>query len=261
MEAFTKAIQSDRLIKLVIGEGEELTTFHVSKAVLEQTSEFFCAAFRNGHLGRDEPNTLRFPQDNTESWKILLFWMLRHELPSLDDLGLLEPYDDNEEACVDHTLCIRCWALGEMYDISAFQDLIMLELLRSLETQPTDLNEIKEAFESTPPGSKLRDLMAEELAVLLGNNGVGVRQLDMFDGVPGFSSALMAKVNRRVELEPGKRFTPRVPGRPGSQYEGGSPYRDFMVSGKRPEQHWLQKNLEERRVEQKGDYGNWEVSQ
>ncbi|KAK3622566.1 hypothetical protein LTR56_022121 [Elasticomyces elasticus] len=279
MEALTKALQSDKLMKLVIGEGEKSVTFYVSRTTLEHTSDYFCAAIRNSHLGGGDVDTITFPEDNLQAWKVLLHWMITHELPKAAELLLQnfefedEEHEEDEKdekdekdetsTDTDHKLCIRCWALGDMYDIPDFQDLIMLELLRSLELEPIQLDEIKEGIECTGPGSKLRDLMAEELAREVSAGDIETSELDAFDGVSGFSNILVAKMNRLAEwkqlnpLNPFVEFTPRVPLGLERSREGGSPYRNFMVDGERPAQHWLQRDLEELRVNQKGGYGNW----
>ncbi|KAK5688473.1 hypothetical protein LTS10_000451 [Elasticomyces elasticus] len=283
MEALTKALQSDRVMKLVIGEGEDSVTFYVSRTTLENTSDYFRAAIRNAHLGGGDVDTISFPEDNLEAWKVLLYWMITHKLPKAAEL-LLQQFEfegeeheedkkeeedkkdeeDETRTDTDHKLCIRCWALGDKYDVPDFQDLIMLELLRSIELEPIQLDEIKEGIECTGPGSKLRDLMAEELAREVSAGDIETSELDAFDGVAGFSNILVAKINRLAEwkqlnpLNSFVEFTPRVPLGLEMCREGGSPYRNFMVDGERPVQHWLQRDLEELRVNQKGGYGNWQ---
>ncbi|KAK4895440.1 hypothetical protein LTR27_006504 [Elasticomyces elasticus] len=65
MEALVVSMKSDRLIKLIIGDlSLYAIVVYVSKVTLEQTSEYFCAALRNQHLGNNERDTLKFPEDD-----------------------------------------------------------------------------------------------------------------------------------------------------------------------------------------------------
>jgi len=81
-----RAMQADRLIKLIVGEPESATVFYASKATLEATAEYFTSALRNQHLGDVERDTLTFSDEDLLSWQILLFWMIKHELPSPRDV-------------------------------------------------------------------------------------------------------------------------------------------------------------------------------
>ncbi|KAK4910642.1 hypothetical protein LTR49_020677 [Elasticomyces elasticus] len=185
MEAALQPLQlQDHIIKLVIGDLANATTFHVSQNLLEQTAEYFKIALRNQHLGScDERDTLHFPEDDLHAWMIFLYWIMRQQLPDIDDLNFLPQTAKGETAI-----------LGDKYGVPEFQDRIMLQLLYLLECNTLRLDTIKEAFEHTPPGSVLRELMAEELANMLQVfDTAEYSDLDMFDGIAGFASVLMKK--------------------------------------------------------------------
>ena len=80
------------------------------------------------------------------------------------------PYD----ACGHHQeLLVRCWVLGDKYDVTGFQDDAMPGLLHVLDEDETTCDVIREAFESSAPGSVLRRLFAEEAIVLVQENMQG----------------------------------------------------------------------------------------
>ncbi|KAK4895435.1 hypothetical protein LTR27_006499 [Elasticomyces elasticus] len=244
MDLVLQSLQlEDHIIKLVIGESENATTFHISQNLLEQTADYFKSAFRNQHLGSsNKRHTLHFPEDDLYAWKIFLYWVMTKELPSSGVVRALRRSDEGGTATYDislHTLCIRCWILGDKYDVPVFQNYIMLELLNLFERKAPGLHTIKEAFENTPPGSILRELMAEELANMLQVSATAKHSdLDMFDGIVGFASALMKKTQAA-----GKKgecvFRPRVPSRDGGDVIGASPYSNFMVGKDLIPVHWV----------------------
>ncbi|KAK4895439.1 hypothetical protein LTR27_006503 [Elasticomyces elasticus] len=233
MEALTKALQSDTLMKLVIGEGEKSATFYVSKTTLQHTSACFRAAIRNAHLGGGDFDTIPFPEDNLEAWKVLLHWLITRELPAAAEL-LLVDHEAEDKSTVnfsDHTLCIRCWALGDKFAMPAFQDAVMLRLLESLDSEALTVAEALVGFENTPPGSKLREVMAEELAVELQNLNIGPEDMDEFDGIAGFSSLLVEKVRRLARLNNVGGWRPRMERVRLDAWDGVSPNR-YLVSDK-----------------------------
>lgn len=111
-------------------------------------------------------------------------------------------------------------------------------LLQGLEEDCADEDNIKEAFELTPPGSKLRELMIEELVSGLESGSVECRELDMFDGLVGFASILAEKMTIVSAERPGNVLC-RVPGRgdDGVWYES-LVWKKYMV-GSGPVQHWV----------------------
>ena len=235
-------MQTDRVIKLVVGTPR--TTFCISQNLLECTAEYFRAAFRYEQLGDAERGTLTFPDDDVTAWKVLIYWIMKRELPHEEVLGNYYATTEGIPRC--HLLCIRCWALGDKYGIAAFQDLIMLDLLAVLDDNfKLDVREMKEALETTPPGSLLRDLVAEELAYELACGSKDLESLDVFNGVVGFSGALMQVVRCRKKVTMSMvRF--RLPDSDAESWDGMSPYKKFMVDGGQgPIKHWLHNRMED----------------
>ncbi|KAK3622567.1 hypothetical protein LTR56_022122 [Elasticomyces elasticus] len=65
MDALLQSLESDRMIKLIIGEPyAKAKILYISKAALEQTSEYFCGALRNQHLGDAKREALTFKEDD-----------------------------------------------------------------------------------------------------------------------------------------------------------------------------------------------------
>ena len=143
-------MRCDRLIKLFIGEqSPEMQPLLVPQALLENASEYFVKAFRNENMGQqNEPGTLRFPEDDIAAWKVFLYWIIKHKLPAAEEL-VPACDDENVEGKHDHILAVRCWVLGDKYCVPLFQDLIMLEILRTLEHSSTTNDSIMEAFSTT----------------------------------------------------------------------------------------------------------------
>ena len=95
---------------------------------------------------------------------MLLYWTITKTLP--------QQWVDNtlkqEEGVAQLTL-VRCWTLGDKYDIGAFQDLTMIEMLHLLELSDgafVTLEAAHEAFENTPSESELRILVARRRRTL-----------------------------------------------------------------------------------------------
>ena len=92
---------------------------------------------------------------------------------------------------------VRCWILGDKYDIKEFQDLIILELIQSVKGVIVPLTTVKTAFENTPPKSPLRTFMAEEAAWRIKNMSEYQHEdLGIMDGVIGWSAELMQGLDR-----------------------------------------------------------------
>ncbi|KAK5709575.1 hypothetical protein LTR17_019659 [Elasticomyces elasticus] len=150
MDAFMQSLQTTRDIKIVIDK-ETPQTFFVQQQLLESTSDYFVKALRNQHLGeKPEPGVLRFPEDRVSAWKLLLFWMYKHELPA-------EVYHH------DLIPAVRAWALGDRLCIPEFQNHIMLVLIWSFRNKVARLGLIKMAVQCSPADSTMRKLMAEEI--------------------------------------------------------------------------------------------------
>ncbi|KAK4544937.1 hypothetical protein LTR36_003842 [Oleoguttula mirabilis] len=138
-EAIAERLQSDRLIRIIVGTGEDAKVFHVQQVILESVSDYFVKSMkkrasrqrRRIGLKRDFPKRL---------------------------------------ATEDDELAVRCWVLGDCYDIARFQDEAMLAVMKSFQEISAcwpAFETIANAFKDTPPGSKLRRLMVEQLVLML----------------------------------------------------------------------------------------------
>ncbi|KAK5732669.1 hypothetical protein LTR17_010350 [Elasticomyces elasticus] len=181
MEAFLQGLRDGRLIKIFVGSnGAE--PFHVPQIILESTSHYFKKALiHDGTLGMAAPDTLTFPTDSEEAWKVLLHWIFKHDLPE-DEQHRIDDCEGWE------LLMVECWAMGNRYKIPKFQDLVMLELLDGLLMYTSfETDTIKQAFATTPAGCALRMMMAELVAAQLQDEifDLGPENLNDFDGYPG----------------------------------------------------------------------------
>jgi hypothetical protein len=231
-EDFFQALKSDRLIKIYVGD-DQTTPFLVNQRMLEKTAEYFQASFRHEHVGENsEPGVLRFPEDFVEAWRGLIFWMFNKRLPSLRKL--IPMYQGRR----NHAIPIACWIMGDKYGILEFQDLIMLELLRSLERHDMLDTATKYAVRNTPPACRLRLLITEQTAAALRTSGAAGFPLDDLEGTPDFledlSRALLADRDRE-----GIRGRVCVDERGNATVEGGGRrWKNFMV-GEGPERPWV----------------------
>ena len=131
---------------------------------------------------------LRFPEDDAEAWKVLLHFVIRGTLPTI-------PHSDGG----DHMSLqfVRCWCLGDKYCVPAFQDLTMVELLKYCESKAPLVGTIKDAFDNTPPGSRLRILMAEcAVESFYDRRWYDLGELDKFDDTVGFTSAFAQALHK-----------------------------------------------------------------
>ncbi|KAK4963051.1 hypothetical protein LTR10_000679 [Elasticomyces elasticus] len=260
MEELAQSLQSDCTIDLVIGDPMSSTTFKMSRVQLEHTSEYFKAALKYQHFGTGKPDTLAFPEDDVQAWKVLLYWIVKHKLPKNEELlkGGIAEMDGKERYINPRSLCISCWALGDQYCIAAFQDQIMLELLLSVEGQPFTIaiTDVVEAFEMTRPGSVLRELMVEELVAVTVDDNQPYFDEECKEALGGLLDVDgFAEVFDRMTsaYKPsGPFYMPRIPGREDGQ--GLSPFWKFLVGKERPGDHWLQIELA-RRVREEPE--NW----
>ncbi|KAK5688478.1 hypothetical protein LTS10_000456 [Elasticomyces elasticus] len=181
MEELIHSLRDQRLIKIYIGsDGAE--PFHVPQCILEATSGYFKKALApDGSLGMAALDTLGFLDDSEAAWKVLLYWMFKHDLPNDEQ----RKTDDCEGW---ELLMVECWAMGNRYMIPKFQDLVMLELLDCLLMYTSfETDTIKQAFATTPAGCALRMVMAELVAGHLQDEifDSGLENLHEFEGFPG----------------------------------------------------------------------------
>ncbi|KAK4962985.1 hypothetical protein LTR10_000612 [Elasticomyces elasticus] len=142
-------------------------TFFVQQRLLESTSDYFVKALQNQQLGeKTAPGVLQFSEDKDGEWKLLLFWMYKHELPE-------EVYHQ------DLFPAVRAWALGDRLWIPEFQNHVML--VWSFRNEGPDFGLIKAAVQSAPINTPTRKLMAEEVVTDMGVS-LSREELDELDG-------------------------------------------------------------------------------
>lgn len=177
---------SDRLVKIYVGKQPE--PYLVQEVTLRSISDYFFRALRHEASLSGEKGVLSFPEDNRDAWDVLLYWKFYELL----EYGHIEHPDSKMK------LLVECWVIGDKYDIELFQDDVMWELIKMIETRAPKLDTIKLAFDNTTAASPPRNLMAEELLSFMENEGkVDRSDLDLFDGVFGFSAVLMCAIDRK----------------------------------------------------------------
>ncbi|KAF7187538.1 hypothetical protein HII31_11162 [Pseudocercospora fuligena] len=152
-----KSLQTDRLINITIAQ--DTTPIRVQQNLLDAASAWFEKALRRDAFLEGKEGKLDFPDDGREAWECLIYWMFKRE-------AVLDPLPDG--ALV---LIVKCWNLGEKYDIKQFQDECMLRLIRYFEhseLSPKD-HDLGQILHNIRPASKLARLFAEELVQIVFN--------------------------------------------------------------------------------------------
>lgn len=170
-----RSLQNEQLIKVYVGERKsEIKPYLIQQTLLESTSTVFAAAIQPHAFKEGQERCLHFPDDDSTVWGVLVYWIIKREMPkTLSDVP---------------TCCVRCWVLGDRYDIKDFQDQAMLALIRYCEDKRLDVGVMKEAVSNSAQGTKLRQLVAQE-AVRYQNKDKNASLDDFkdFDGV-GFTT-------------------------------------------------------------------------
>lgn len=213
-----RRFQSDRLIRIIVGTGEDAQTFNIQQVILENVSEYFVKAMKNERLGSEsESGVLRFPVDDICAWEALSYWLMKRDLPR----KLVEGSDVQTAVC--------CWVLGDCYSIPRLQDEAMLALLWIFRNWWPEAAELAKAFKSTPPGSQLRRLMAEVIAEMLKKGAVNFTYAacdDLLNGTNFVEELLRARDvydDEQMRKEVEERFSAWGPS------EGYSTWRSYMV--------------------------------
>ena len=139
-------------MKVVVGKGTSSEQYLVAQTSLEELSDYFFNALRRDTFKEGREGRLEFPEDDGASWEVLLYWMLKKEVP---------PCIEQEDE-----ILVRCWILGDKYGIAAFQDEIMIRLLAYWQESLVSVTAFAIAAEQCPPSSKLGQLLIEEAAVV-----------------------------------------------------------------------------------------------
>lgn len=160
------------------------------------------------------------PDDDHKAWTVLIHWLVRVCL--------------SNEAEVDQLLLVRCWALGEKYELKSFRDEVMLAMLLFCDDEMIEVETVRRAFELTKPGSKLRCLMAEELLYRVGQgrgedhelDDAGIDRFEKTGGakVAGLTTALLKA--RKECSNAGEGYMNRFARKRGSRH---GRWKDFLV--------------------------------
>ncbi|KAI7134046.1 hypothetical protein KC343_g15997 [Hortaea werneckii] len=150
--------------KIKIGTNENDEPFLISQRRLGSASKYFRKALRQDSFQEGRTGQIDFPEDDYNAWAVLAFWMM-----NTFNIARKEFKPD---------LLIKCWVLGDKYEISEFQDQITLELLFYFERHYATEDIIKLCSELSPTGSVLKRLIAEEAAVALRNEKMDFEGLE-----------------------------------------------------------------------------------
>ncbi|KAI7163042.1 hypothetical protein KC349_g1597 [Hortaea werneckii] len=185
---FANSLEFDRLVKVKVGSNKNKKPFLVSQRTLESASEYFRKALRQDSFKEGLKGQIDFPKDDYDAWAVLMFWMM-----SAFHIAKTKLKPD---------LLIKCWVLGDKYEIPEFQDQIMLELLFMVQYYDYDTEDIiRLGSELSPAGSVLKRLIAEEAAVALKNNNVDFESLEAaFNGNGMLKDFVLASDNCEADF-------------------------------------------------------------
>ncbi|KAF2237135.1 hypothetical protein EV356DRAFT_564885 [Viridothelium virens] len=137
-------------IKVVVGIGDHVKTFHVHKDLFCSISPYFEAACSPEWMNSGD-DFIPLPADDPELFELCVQWMYT---------GNFQYY---EEDCVE-TL-IRLFILADKLQINALQDRVISELVHSGLHRNINLSHIPLLYENLPDGSRLRDLAVDSYVV------------------------------------------------------------------------------------------------
>ncbi|SMQ55184.1 unnamed protein product [Zymoseptoria tritici ST99CH_3D7] len=165
---------SQRFIEISFGTK---TTYpvRVAQQTLENLSPYFKTALRINTFIEGANGTISLPEDEYDVWKVLLYWIFNHDLPdwmyarnlfnAQHKLGGQDPLYAHELH-----LAVRCWIAGDKYEISRFQDAVMLCVLRYLDKLQwrkwrLETDVLLLVLENSVHGSLLQELFLDWVAV------------------------------------------------------------------------------------------------
>ncbi|KAK3113458.1 hypothetical protein LTR53_009231 [Teratosphaeriaceae sp. CCFEE 6253] len=229
-----RALQSDRLVEIYVGTiSDQTKPFRVQQVLLEELSDWFTRALKRDTFIEGEQARLHFPKDDRDVWEVLLHWAIKRTLPNNAELL--------DEKATQDFLWPRCWALGDKYNAQAFQNAVMMEMLKISHDVGFHRDEIKHAVELTCSGSPLRRLMAEELVwhACHQNGDPEFTGLDDFDG-----NAFMEDFLRALRTYQDNEIAFSALIRLGGRHEAvvgvgpGGTWREYMVGDHIPRRTW-----------------------
>lgn len=175
-------MQQDRPIKLYIAQ--EPAPYITTASTLCSISDYFIRSLKHQSSLGGETDVMRFPEDDQTAWETLLYWKLRSKMPEIQG--------NNDDRIIQ---VIRCWILGDKYDVKEFQYLSMLKLSKILQEAHVKLDAVKLAFDNTTDGSPLRKFLARQTLKTFCDTdeqtGPTSEDFEMFDGVSGFITEIV----------------------------------------------------------------------
>ncbi|KAF2165004.1 hypothetical protein M409DRAFT_24905 [Zasmidium cellare ATCC 36951] len=144
-------LQADSFIKIITSDNS-LNPYLMPKTVLEGQSEYFATRIQN------RQQVFNFTADSVVAWHTYLHWLVEQRLR--EDMM-------TDDKVPDLQLIVKCYTLGERYDLMAFEDEVMLVLLEAADDYDDgrdwlDADTMLLAFEASPEWSMLRELLVEE---------------------------------------------------------------------------------------------------
>lgn len=219
-DACYSRLRNSREIRLYIGQ--DTTPYIVSEALLRSISKCFATLIELQTPPEYEAHqrVLRVPSDDQTSWDMLLYWKFN---------GSMAPIPGDKDTQI--LQLIRSYSFGGRYILMQFQDLVMLELIRTVRMYAVNVEAVKLAFDVTPAGSPLRVLMAREaLLSLCETSRIKPADLEVLKGVDGFhtefgEAQILSYDGVNLHTKPQREESWKV----------------FMVDGG-PKQHWAYQN-------------------
>ncbi|KJX99910.1 hypothetical protein TI39_contig348g00011 [Zymoseptoria brevis] len=192
---------SQRLIRISFGTNTAITPIPVQQITLESISPYFKRALDENGFNVGINGSLNLPEDEFDVWKVILYWAFKHDLPGPHQAKNLH-------------LAVRCWIVGDKYEIKRFQDCVMLRMLRRLDSMHFALELLGTdvlllVLKHAPRKSLLQELVLDWVAVKMHKHNIGsfeevlldvaaepfedsVTTLETLDGT-GFYPAMLAK--------------------------------------------------------------------
>lgn len=222
-----RKMKNDRLITVIVGDDEHQEEFKLQEIILRNTSKAFAAALDHEHLGGGTKGILHFPEDDTEAWKVLVFWMIMKRLP--------EKATENTGKEDRTALLIYCWVLGDKYGLPEFQDVAMLELLFRSRRCWMDAEHVELIADNTMSGSKLRRLAVGEVVLAKMEGTASTPDFTPAYDVPGFAEDVEEGVWSWVQ--DASVWCSEIGQKDGSGRDGM--WKDYMVIEGGPQKHWI----------------------
>lgn len=191
-------LMSNRLIEIYVGTRE--VPYLVSQVALCSASEYFVKAIKNEHLGTGNIGVLKFPEDKEDEWKVLLFWIINRELPTIDHFPGFEHRANKPSSGSQamQQILYQCWILADKYFMPRLQNAVMKKLLYKLDEEAQCMTAADNALRSHTTGSIIGRLACEGVVELVYGGAAAYKpdDLDVLDGIPGAIASIANTLER-----------------------------------------------------------------